>query len=119
MDWALIAEAIEQRMRELGLYKSGLALKAGIDRSLVTRLTSGKPWSIREANLGRVERVLGWPVGSIETVGHGGDIPAAEIESAPSNRGGLDLGTVLALVEEMRAKVDALAAALESLERCD
>lgn len=69
MDYDAVADAVERRMRELGMTKTTLARAADVDRATIAKLLSRTAWTIRPANLGKIERALDWPVGTIERLG--------------------------------------------------
>lgn len=57
--------AVAARMAERGLDQSSLARRAKLDRKTVGALLSGQRWP-RMPTRARIERALGWPLGTIE-----------------------------------------------------
>ena len=85
-DWKRLARAIEGARVAGNLTQVALAHKADVSESTIQNLESGGECKRVPASLHKVERALGWTVGSGERVLAGGDPETAE-ESAPPPTG--------------------------------
>ncbi|MFJ8842989.1 helix-turn-helix domain-containing protein [Streptomyces cyaneofuscatus] len=87
-DWTRLSAAIRTARKARGWTQHQLAEVAGIGFSTVQRLESGVPFTRRPPSLDRIERALGWKVGSADAVLAGGEPEMADTVDAAAAREG-------------------------------
>lgn len=91
-DWTRLSAAIRTARKARGWTQHQLAEKAGIGFSTVQRLEGGAPFTRRPPSLDRIERALGWQLGSADAVLAGGDPePTGSVDAAVPREAG-DVG---------------------------
>ncbi|MER6635883.1 helix-turn-helix transcriptional regulator [Streptomyces microflavus] len=91
-DWTRLSAAIRTARKARGWTQHQLAEKAGIGFSTVQRLEGGAPFTRRPPSLDRIERALGWQLGSADAVLAGGDPePTGSVDAAAPREAG-DIG---------------------------
>jgi predicted transcriptional regulator len=77
--------AVVARLSQLEATTGRIASEAGISENTLRDFLAGKTWPIVRT-LGRIEKVIGWPPGSIESIANGGPIPKLATEAEESTR---------------------------------
>jgi hypothetical protein len=74
--------AVKARLSKLEASPTRLAEEIGIAENTFRDFLAGRTWPIMRT-MGRIEKSIGWPPGSIEDVANGGPIPGEDAEAAP------------------------------------
>ncbi len=75
-----------ERLRQIPLNRSELARESGVALNTVRDLLDGRAWPMNRT-AAAIERVIGWPEGSINAIANGGAVP--EVESSYDSRSGI------------------------------
>jgi hypothetical protein len=86
MDFAKVGAQVAQRMRELQLSNTDLARRAQVDRSRITMLLKGAPWSMRPHVVAKIEAALELKVGAIGAMGAGKALRSQIVEPEATTR---------------------------------
>lgn len=106
-DWDAVANALSQRMAELGLRQQDLAAKANVGVSTIQELVNN--WKPRRRNpktLAALSTALGWPTDALHTIAAGGRQEASTADVAPDVVA--ELKTRLSDAERRIAKLEEL-----------
>jgi hypothetical protein len=109
MDYARIGGQVAQRMRELQLSNSELARRARVDRSRITMLLKGEPWSMRPDVIAKIEASLELKVGAIGALGAGRTLRSLVVEPETSSDVQTRLDELERAVEAQRELIKQLA----------
>jgi len=104
LDLPRLARVAKARRLALGLARIRAAQLAGISKDTWLRVEDGRP--VREVKYAKVDRVLGWAVGSCMAIAHGGS-------PTPVEQSGADPSVTLADVSDAE-RVDTARRVIES-----
>lgn len=106
--WSRVADALEERMAELGLDQIDLARQAGVSDATIRKLQKASSTRYHRSTLNKVARALGWPADAFWTLIATGEKPEPlETPTHRSNDGELldDLAELRLRLSDLEAKL--------------
>lgn len=101
-DWQAVADALLERIESRGWTRQTIVDRAGLSRSTLTDLLSGKPRDYTDATLASFSRAVEWPAHTLRDIADGGQPPED-----------VDPAELAALVLELTAEVRRLSDRVE------
>lgn len=80
-DWERVADAVNRRMRVLGLSQIDLSLASGVSDTTIRELQQAAKLSYRQKTLSKVATALGWTVDSFDLILQGGAARVQPLEN--------------------------------------
>lgn len=106
-DWAAVARAVNERMRELGISQRELAERSGISPATLREIQHGTNRQRSRSTLAAISRALRWPEDHLRRISVEGQANEPTAEDAPALAG---LREELA---ELRQRVEAIESRLQ------
>lgn len=107
-DWAAVADAVNRRLRELGLTQKELARRSRVSVATLRKIQKGVAQERSDAILSAVSRALGLPDDHLRAVADG------EVGLSSSAAGG-PTGDLRSEVADLRRRVEALERSIGSV----
>jgi len=105
-DWAAVARAVNERMRELNITQRELAERSGISPATLREIQQGANRQRSRSTLAAISRALRWPEDHLRRISVEGQADEPTAEDAPS------VASLREELAELRQRVEALEARL-------
>ncbi|SEG90218.1 Helix-turn-helix domain-containing protein [Thermomonospora echinospora] len=106
-DWAAVARAVNERMRELDITQRELAERSGISPATLREIQQGANRQRSRSTLAAISRALRWPEDHLRRVSTEGQVSESTAEDAPA------LASLREELTELRQRVEALESRLQ------
>ena len=106
-DWAAVARAVNERMRELDITQRELAERSGISPATLREIQQGANRQRSRSTLAAISRALRWPEDHLRRISVEGHASEPTAEDAPA------LASLREELAELRQRVEALESRLQ------